>query len=129
MLKSTQIKLEQNNKMIFEQKEANGLKKKELEETKRHNLVEEKTKDRVDISKQEYLELLKQVGELRADLCHANSIIEKIFKPLVMHKISESVYNKILDNKFKVDVSIFHNPMKQVEEIRVIYSVPMYEYE
>ena len=129
MLKSTQIKLEQDNKMILEQKEANELKKKELEETKRHNLVEEKTKDRVDISKQEYLELLKQVDELRTNLCHTNSIIEKILKPFVMYKISESVYNKILDNKFKVDVSTFHNPMKQVEEIRVIYSVPTYECE
>ena len=130
MLKSTKMKLRQQAAAISVQMEtnnlrrdSNALKKEELEELKRHNLVDEETKDRVDISKKEYLALLKDVKDYKESAEHRKETLYKIFKPLIDMKASSSLVNALINGKFECKLFIEKNPASLKTKIIMSYEV------
>lgn len=131
MLKSTAIKIAQNDAMIeaeeesaAAQREHNQIYREEVEETKRHNKSEEETKDRVNISKKEYLELLED----REALKRRTATLEKMFMPFCRFKIPEKAVQDILDNKFEVDVRVQQRPAECATRIIMSFDVDFFNY-
>lgn len=131
MLKSTAIKIMQNNRMIeAEQRTAaaiekqNAIYREDVEETKRHNKSEEETKDRVNISKKEYLALLED----REALKRRDATLEKMLMPLCRFKVPEKAVQDILDNKFEGDVRIQQRPAECTTRIIMSFDVNFFDY-
>lgn len=131
MLKSTAIRIMQNNRMIeAEQRTAAAIEKQnaiyrdDVEETKRHNKSEEETKDRVNISKKEYLELLED----REALKRRTATLEKMFMPFCRFKIPEKAVQDILDSKFKIDVRVQQRPAEYATRIIMSFDVDFFDY-
>jgi len=130
MLKSTKMKLRQQAAAISVQmetnnikRESNTLKKEELEELKRHNLVDEETKDRVDISKKEYLALLKDVKDYKESAEQKKETLWKIFNPLIKNKVSASLFNALINGDFKCDIFLEKEPASCKTKIIMSYEI------
>ena len=83
---------------------------------------EKQLKDRVDISKNEYMQLLQD----KKDLEHLRKVFhDKVFMPLRNIQIPENVMEKMIEeNEFKTKAQIIEDPYFCQKKVVVVYEVP-----
>ena len=131
MLKSTAIKIAQNDSMIRAERhtaaaieEHNTIYREDVEERKRHNKYEEETKDRIDVSKKEYLELLED----RKELARKKEAFHKMFSCLYKARIPEGVIHDIMDGKFDFKVVVMQKPVDLKSTVTLSFDVDFFDY-
>ena len=107
MSQNTSALKESNEDLRREIRNSNDISKAQLE-------FEKNTRDRVDISKMEYLNLLKENKSLKSELdCYKSAYMELIRPILNNLEISEDIKRKLFEGKadnYKTDVTFFKEP-------------------